>query len=186
MAGQRERMLSGELYRADDPDLVAGRLACQRSLAAFNTTGPDAGARRRELLGGLLGSFGENSVIEPRFCCDYGINIHIGADCFINYDAVFLDCAPITIGDHVLIGPRVQLLTASHPVDDIAARRAGWESAAPITVGDDVWLAAGVIVCSGVTIGSGAVIGAGSVVTRDVPEWVLAAGNPSRVIRPLR
>ena len=178
-------MLRGALYRPDDPDLVAGRLACQRLVMAFNATDPDEGSRRRELLVELLGSFGENSVIEPRFCCDYGIHTRIGANCFVNYDAVFLDCAPITIGDDVSIGPRAQLLTALHPVDDIEARREGWESAAPITLGDNVWLAAGVIVCPGVSIGADTVVGAGSVVTRDLPAGVLAAGNPCRVLRPI-
>lgn len=179
-------MLRGALYRPDDPDLVAGRSACQRLVTAFNATGPDETDARGGLLAELLGSFGENSQILPRFCCDYGTNITIGANCFINYDAVFLDCAPITIGNDVQIGPRAQLLTALHPVDDIDARRGGWESAAAITVGNDVWLAAGVIVCPGVSIGSGTVVGAGSVVTRDVPAGVLAAGNPCRVLRPLR
>ncbi|MGV0627620.1 sugar O-acetyltransferase [Mycolicibacter minnesotensis] len=185
MSDQRERMLRGERYRPDDPDLIAARLACRHLVTAFNATGPDEAARRRALLGELLGSFGANSVIEPRFCCDYGTHITIGADCFVNYDGVLLDCAAITIGDRVQIGPRVQLLTALHPVDDIVARRAGWETAAPIVIGDNVWLAAGVIVCPGVSIGADTVIGAGSVVTRDIPAGVLAVGNPCRVIRPL-
>lgn len=183
MTSQRERMLRGARYHADDPDLVASRLACQRLLEAFNTTTADDDDRRRELLQELLGALGEGSVILPRLQCDYGTHIRIGANCFINYDAILLDCAPITIGDDVAIGPRVQLLTPLHPVDDHDARRAGWESAAPITVGDNVWLAAGVIVCPGVTIGDNTVIGAGSVVTADVPAGVLAVGNPCRVIR---
>ncbi|HEX7322078.1 MAG TPA: sugar O-acetyltransferase, partial [Mycobacterium sp.] len=186
VASQRERMLSGAPYRADDPDLVAGRKACQRLLEAFNATQADDGDRRRQLLGDLLATFGEGSEILPRFQCDYGTYIRIGRECFVNYDAVLLDCAPITVGDHVAIGPRVQLLTALHPVDDHQARRDGWESAAPVTIGDNVWLGAGVIVCPGVTIGDNSVIGAGSVVIRDVPATVLAAGNPCRVIRHLR
>lgn len=185
MSGQRDRMLSGQRYRPDDPDLVADRRACQRLVAAFNDTGPDDEDRRRDLLRELLGSFGDNSVILPRFCCDYGKYINIGANCFVNYDAILLDAAPITIGDDVLIGPRAQLLTALHPIDDIAARRDDWESAAPITVGDNVWLAAGVIVCPGVSIGADTVVGAGSVVTRDIPAGVLAAGNPCRVLRAI-
>ncbi|OBK40148.1 maltose acetyltransferase [Mycobacterium sp. 1245111.1] len=171
-------MLSGELYRADDPELVAGRDACRRLLDAFN--GGDERA-----LDELLGSLGEGSEILPRFQCDYGTHISIGAGCFVNYDAIFLDCASITIGDHVQIGPRVQLVTPRHPVDDHESRRAGWESAAPIVIADNAWLAAGVIVCPGVTVGEDSVIGAGSVVTRDVPEQVLAAGNPCRVLRRL-
>lgn len=179
-------MLSGLRYRPDDPDLVADRRACRRLVAAFNDTAPDDDDGRRDLLAAMLGSFGAGSVIEPRFCCDYGKHISIGARCFVNYDAVLLDCAPITIGDNVSIGPRAQLVTALHPIDDVDARRQGWESAAPITIGDNVWLATGVIVCPGVAIGADTVVGAGSVVTRDLPAGVLAAGNPCRVIRRLR
>lgn len=186
MSAQRDRMLSGARYDPYDPDLVADRQACQRLVAAFNDTHPDEEHRRRDLLRELLGSFGDSSVIMPRFRCDYGRYISIGAHCFVNYGAIMLDCAPITIGDHVSIGPRAQLVTALHPVDDIDARRDGWESAAPITIGDNVWLAAGVIVCPGVSIGADTVIGAGSVVTRDIRAGVVAVGNPCRVIRPIR
>ena len=179
MSSERERMLIGELYRADDPELVTARRECQRRLEQFNAG--ESGVLRE-----LLGSLGEGSEVLPSFRCDYGTHISIGAGCFINYDAVFLDCGSITVGDHVQIGPRVQLVTALHPVDDIEARRAGWESAAPIVVGDNVWLAAGVIVCPGVTIGENSVVGAGSVVTRDVPAGVLAVGSPCRVLRKLK
>jgi maltose O-acetyltransferase len=179
-------MLRGEPYRADDPDLVAGRAACQRLLEAFNATGADEHDRRHQLLGELLGSVGDRTEVLPRFVCDYGTYIHIGANSFLNYDAILLDCAEIRIGDHVQIGPRVQLLTAGHPVDDHDARRQGWESASPIAIGNNVWLGAGVIVCPGVSIGDDAVIGAGSVVTRDVETSVLAAGNPCRVVRVIR
>jgi maltose O-acetyltransferase len=184
MRSQRERMLSGEPYRADDPDLVAARQACQRLLEMFNAS--SAGDERsQQVLYQLLGSLGEGSVILPRLQCDYGAQIAVGAGCFINYDAIMLDCASITIGDHVSIGPRAQLVTALHPVDECQARRAGWESAAPIVLGDNVWLAAGVIVCPGVTIGANSVIGAGSVVIGDIPAGMLAAGNPCSVIREL-
>ena len=185
MRSQRERMLSGEPYRADDPELVADRQACQRLLEVFNVSSP-GDERRQHVLHRLLGSLGEDSVILPRLQCDYGAQIAVGAGCFINYDAILLDCASITIGDNVSIGPRAQLVTALHPVDDYEARRAGWESAAPIVLGDNVWLAAAVIVCPGVTIGSNSVVGAGSVVIGDIPAGVLAAGNPCRVIRELK
>lgn len=182
MSSHRERMLSGARYRPDDPDLVASRRACQRRLAVFNAS-PVDDERRHRLLCELFGSFGAGSDVLPRFQCDYGEHIHLGANCFVNYDAVMLDCAPITIGDNAAIGPRAQLLTALHPIDDHHARRAGWETAAPITIGHNVWLGAGVIVCPGVTIGDDSVVGAGSVVTRDVPAQVLAVGNPCRVSR---
>jgi len=177
MRSQRERMLSGEPYRADDPELVAGRRACQRLLEVFNAS-PADDERAQHVLHQLFGSLDEGSVILPRLQCDYGAQIAVGAGCFINYDAILLDCASIIIGDNVSIGPRAQLITALHPVDDYQARRAGWESAAPIVLGDNVWLAAGVIVCPGVTIGANSVIGAGSVVIVDIPAGVLAAGNP--------
>jgi len=172
-------MLGGELYRADDLELVAARRECQRRLEKFNVG--ESGVLRE-----LLGSLGEGSEVLPRFQCDYGTHISIGAGCFVNYDAIFLDCGSIAIGDHVQIGPRVQLVTALHPVDDLEARRAGWESAAPIVVRDNAWLAAGVIVCPGVTIGENSVVGAGSVVVRDIPAGVLAVGSPCRVLRKLK
>jgi len=183
MQSQRERMLSGALYRANDPDLVASRRACQRLLDVFNTTRADDDDVRQQLLRELLGSLGKGSLILPRFQCDYGTYITIGANTFVNYDPIMLDCAPITIGNDVSIGPRVQLLTALHPVDDHDARRAGWESASAIAIGNNTWVGAGVTVCPGVTVGDNSVIGAGSVVTNDVPAHVVAAGNPCRVIR---
>jgi maltose O-acetyltransferase len=173
-------MLSGELYMASDPELVASRQACRRLLDRYNATAPDD-----QLLRELVGSLGDGSSILPRFLCDYGTQISIGAHTFVNYDAILLDCAPIVIGDHVLIGPRAQFLTPLHPIDDHDARRDGWESASPIVVGDNVWLGGGVIVCAGVTIGDNTVVGAGSVVTRDVPDHVLAVGSPCRVVRDI-
>jgi maltose O-acetyltransferase len=178
----KELMLSGGPYRDDDPELVAERRRCQRLLDLFNTA-PEQD--RPAVLAQLLGHVGEGSRIMPRFQCDYGYLIRIGANSFLNYDAILMDCAPITIGDDVSIGPRAQLLTALHPVEDHEKRRQRWESAAPITVGDNAWLGGGVIVCPGVTIGINTVIGAGSVVTRSVPDHVLAAGNPCKPIRDL-
>lgn len=178
-------MMRGDLYKDSDPDLIAERRACQKVLDEFNATAADEDDRRRDLLTGLLGGFGESSWIMPRFQCDYGSLIRIGSNSFLNYDAILLDCASITIGDDVSIGPRVQLLTALHPMDDHRARRQRWESAAPISIGDNVWLGGGVIVCPGVTIGANSVVGAGSVVTRDVPSNTFAAGNPCRKIRDL-
>ncbi len=179
-------MLSGELYDAGDAELVARRRECQRLLDRYNSTSADDDRARLQVLGKLLASLGDDSLIMPRFQCDYGSQISIGAKTFVNYDAILLDCAPILIGDHVSIGPRAQLLTPLHPVDDHSARRQGWESASPIAVGDNVWLGAGVIVCPGVTIGDNSVIGAGSVVTRSVPSSVLAVGNPCRIVRKFR
>ncbi|WP_127784729.1 sugar O-acetyltransferase [Rhodococcus sp. X156] len=176
-------MLAGELYDPADPQLEAERQHCQLVVAEFNAATDDAG--RTAVLHRLFGSVGAGTWIMPRLQCDFGYNITIGRNSFLNYDAILLDCMPITIGDDVSIGPRVQLLTPLHPMDDHEARRARWELAAPISIGDNAWLGGGVIVCAGASVGANTVIGAGSVVTRDVPDGVFAAGNPCRVIRRL-
>jgi maltose O-acetyltransferase len=181
---QRERMLAGDLYLADDPDLAAESRRAAVLTKEFNESSPvEAGARRR-ILAELLGSLGEDTEIRPPFYCDYGFHTHIGARTFVNFGLVALDVAPIRIGDDVQVGPRVQLLTPTHPLEP-ELRRAKWEAAEPITVGDNVWLGGGVIICPGVTIGSDTVVGAGSVVTRDLPAGVLAVGTPASVVRSL-
>lgn len=184
MGEQKDRMLRGDWY-LDEPDLVEDRRRCQRVLDRFNATKADDDAERRRLLEGLLAGFGPGSCVLPRFQCSYGSLITIGANVFVNHDALFMDDAPITLGDDVRIGPRAQLLTALHPVDDHERRRAGWERPEPVTIGANAWLGGGVIVCPGVTIGENAVVGAGSVVVKPVPDHVFAAGNPARVIRRL-
>jgi maltose O-acetyltransferase len=184
VTGEKAKMLAGELYFANDPELRAARLRAQTILMKFNATPADAEHERRALLTELLASFGEETVLNPTLRCDYGFNISIGNRSFINFDCVFLDCNRITIGDEVQIAPGVHLYTATHPVD-ATARRSGAEYALPITIEDGVWLGGGVIVCPGVTIGRNAVVGAGSVVTRNVPANVVAAGNPCRVARHL-
>jgi maltose O-acetyltransferase len=183
-AGQKAKMLAGELYVASDPELVAEDLRAQDLLFRFNATRPDAADERRTLLVELFDSMGTGAVLKPSFRCDYGKNIAIGAGTFINYDCTFLDCNRITIGRQVQIAPRVQIYTATHPLD-AAARRAGLEFALPVVIEDGAWLGGGVIVCPGVTIGENTVVGAGSVVTRDLPGGVLAVGNPCRVLRSL-
>jgi maltose O-acetyltransferase len=182
VADHKSRMLRGELYLADDPVLVEDRARAQRLVEQFNETGIDDVKRRLDTLRALLGSLGDGAEILPPFRCDYGSTITVGARTFINYGAIILDCAPVTIGADVQMGPGIQVLTATHPVDP-AIRRARWESALPIAIGDGAWLGGGVIVCPGVTIGQEAVVGAGSVVTRDIPPRVVAVGNPCRVIR---
>ncbi|MBB5953898.1 maltose O-acetyltransferase [Saccharothrix tamanrassetensis] len=184
MGEHKDRLLRGEWY-LDEPDLVEERRHCARVLDDFNATGADDDAERHRLLSGLFGGFGPGARVLPRFQCSYGFLTTIGANSFVNTDAIFMDDAAITIGDDVRIGPRAQLLTALHPVEDHERRRAGWERAAPITIGDNAWLGGGVIVCPGVTIGRNTVIGAGSVVIRDLPDHVFAAGNPAKVIRRL-
>jgi maltose O-acetyltransferase len=181
---QKERMLRGERYRYDDPDLEADHVRAQLLLERFNATSVTDAAERRELLEELLGHIGDQVEIKPRFLCDYGTYTSVGAGTFVNYGAVFLDCAPITIGRDVQIATNVQLLTPTHPLE-AQPRRAGWESAHPIVLGDGVWLGGGVIVGPGVTVGENTVVGAGSVVVRDLPAGVLAVGNPCRAIREL-
>jgi maltose O-acetyltransferase len=184
MGAMKERMLRGELYVADDPDLAADHARAQRLLDRYNATGHDAQAERDALLRELLGSVGEGVVVKPAFRCDYGTYVSIGDGSFLNYDCVMLDIAPIAIGARCWLASCVQLLAATHPIDPIP-RRDGWEYGAPITLADNVWLGGGVIVCPGVTIGEHTVVGAGAVVTRDLPAGVVAYGNPARVVREI-
>jgi len=179
---QRERMLAGDLYIADDPQLGRESRRAAELYGAFNASAPHDAEARRRILADLLGSFGDGSEIRPPFYCDYGYQTHIGSGTFLNFGVVALDVARITIGDDVQIGPLVQLLTPTHPVD-AELRRAKWEAAEPIAIGDNVWLGGGAIVCPGVTIGEDTVVGAGAVVTRNLPAGVVAAGVPARVIR---
>jgi maltose O-acetyltransferase len=180
----RERMLAGEPYIADDPDLERESLRARELCQELDRVDPHDATRRREVLVELLGAIGDETVIRPPFRCDYGYQTFIGARTFANFGLVCLDVARVTIGDDVQIGPNVQLLTPTHPVEP-EPRRAKWEAAAPITIGDNVWLGGGVIVCPGVTIGANTVVGAGAVVTRDLPPNVVAVGNPARVVKQL-
>ncbi len=175
MSEMRERMLRGELYRWDET-LAAEHARAYELMQRYNATA-DASILRE-----LLGRVGERVVVRPPFHCDYGTQISIGDGTFVNFDCVMLNAAAIEIGEACQLAPRVQLLTATHPVEP-GPRRDGWESAAPITIGDNVWLGAGVIVCPGVTIGDDTVVGAGAVVTRDLPAGVVATGVPARVTR---
>lgn len=176
---QKERMLSGQAYRVDAA-LAQEMRQTRELLRLFNSeTDP---ASREPLLRRLLGSAGEGSYIEPPFRCDYGSNIHVGKRFYANFECIILDQCPIVIGDDVMLGPRVSLLSAAHPID--AETRANLlEYGRPITIGSSVWLGGGVTVLSGVTIGERAVIGAGSVVTKDIPSDCIAVGNPCRVLR---
>jgi maltose O-acetyltransferase len=182
--GMRERMLAGELYIADDPELARDSARAQRVTHQINTMDPTDHQRRRELLAELLGAFGEGSDIRPPLQCDYGYQTFVGARCFANWGLISLDVATVTIGDDVQLGPNVQLLTATHPLEP-GPRRDKWEAAEPIVIGDNVWLGGSVVVCPGVTIGADTVVGAGAVVVRDLPAGVVAVGSPARVVRAL-
>jgi maltose O-acetyltransferase len=177
-----QKMLAGEPYIADDPQIVADHDRAMVLVDRYNRDLTASVSDRRAILVELLGTIGPDTEIRPPFFCDYGHRLHVGARTFVNFGLMALDVAPIVIGDDVQIGPYVQLLTPTHPID-AQARRDKWESARPITIGDNVWLGGGVIVLPGVTIGRNTVIGAGSVVTRDIPAGVVALGNPARINR---
>ncbi|MFG2588325.1 sugar O-acetyltransferase [Streptomyces sp. NBC_01166] len=177
-----ERMLAGDLYVADDPEIGRRQQRAMRLAARFQAAYTEDADAARTILAELLDSVGEGVDLRPPLYVDYGSNITIGARTFVNYHLTALDVARITIGEDCQIGPNVQLLTPTHPVEP-EPRRDKLEAALPITIGDNVWLGGGVIVCPGVTIGSNSVIGAGAVVTKDIPADVVAVGNPARVVR---
>lgn len=181
---ERERMLAGKLYRADDGELVALRQRARRLTRLYNATTEEESDRRQELLKELLGSMGRGCYIEPTFRCDYGCNISVGDGFYANFDCIILDVAPVRIGSHVFFAPRVGLYTAGHPID-AGVRNGELEYGKAIAIGDDVWVGGNVVINPGVSIGSDAVIGSGSVVTHDIPDHVVAVGNPCRVLRPI-
>lgn len=182
---EKDKIKYGVLYDANyDRQLIKEREAAAELCYDLNHLRPSQTAEADAILTRLLGSRGKNCCILPDFWCDYGYNIHVGENFFANHGCVMLDGARITFGDNVFIAPQCGFHTAGHPLD-AERRNAGLEYALPITVGDNVWIGAGVQVMPGVTIGSNSVIGGGSVVVKDIRSGVLAAGNPCRVIRPL-
>jgi maltose O-acetyltransferase len=183
MKSEKEKMLSGENYVANDKELVKDRINTKKLLHKINVIEYWMNKSTRKLIAELLPNAPHVVHIEPPFHCDYGYNIECGERVFFNVNCVVLDTAKVKIGSNVLFGPGVHLYTATHPLDKIDRRTA--ERAKPVTIGDDCWIGGQVVICQGVTIGSGAVIGAGSVVTKDIPRDTLAVGNPARVIRKL-
>jgi maltose O-acetyltransferase len=179
---EREKMLAQELYRAADPELVALRRLTQTQLYRFNHSRPEELEVREEVVRSLFHTIGPNFDITPPFFCDYGGHIRAGKNLYLNAHCTILDCNWVTLGDNVLLASNVQLYAAHHPTDP-TVRLTGLELAAPITIGNNVWLGGGAIVCPGVTIGDNTTIGAGSVVTKSIPANVVAAGNPCRVMR---
>jgi len=176
---EKQKMLAGELYRADDAELLADLAANASWLARYNASLGQPSSLQHTLLSERLGTVGKGVVIRPPFFCDYGFNIHVGEGVFLNFNCVILDVVTVTIGERTQIGPAVQIYAADHP-RDAETRRTGLEFGRPVRIGSDVWIGGGAVIVPGVTIGDGAVIGAGSVVTRDVAAGQTVTGNPAR------
>ena len=179
---EREKMLAGELYLSSDPELVELRFKALDLIRDLNTSPPRDVDRQQKVLRQLFGKIGSTFSVTPPFFCDYGCHIFAGENLYMNADCTILDCAEVHIGNNVLVATKVQILTAYHPTDP-ALRLTQKEYAAPITIGDNVWIGSGAIICPNVSIGSNTTIGAGSVVTKDIPDNVVAVGNPCRVIK---
>lgn len=179
---QKQRMLAGALYRADDPELVADAARATAWMARYNGATTADAAARHALLAEGLGTVGAGVVIRSPFHCDYGYNIHLEDGVFLNFGCIILDVVAVRIGAGTLIGPGVQILTADHPRDP-ATRGQMLEFGRPITIGRNVWIGGGALVLPGVTIGDDAIVGAGSVVTGDVPAGSTVVGNPARMVR---
>lgn len=179
---EKEKMIKGEMYFANDEVLVKERLKARRLFNEFNNTSEVELEKRTEILKMLFGNVAKNIYIEPSFKCDYGYNITVGDNFFANYDCVMLDVCPITIGDNVMLAPGVHIYTATHPLDPIE-RSSGYEYGKPVKIGNNVWLGGRSVVCPGVTIGNNVVVAAGAVVTKDVPDNVVVGGNPAKIIK---
>jgi len=179
---EKEKMLSGELYTATDPELAADAARAETLLARFNAAVGAPVEERRGILTALFGSIGAGSIVRAPLSCDYGTNIHLGRSVFINANCVLLDVMAIRIGDRAQLGPGVQILAADHPRDP-ETRRAGLEFGRPVSIGANAWIGAGALILPGVGVGEDAIVGAGAVVTRDVPDGTTVAGNPARPLR---
>jgi len=173
---ERDKMLSGDLYRASDPEIQADLAATAEWLARYNAA---TISERAGLLREKIGTVGDGTDIRPPFFCDYGFNIRLGAGVFLNFNCVILDVVEVAIGDGTQIGPAVQIYTADHPRDP-ALRRSGLEFGRPISIGRNVWIGGGAIILPGICVGDDAIIGAGSVVTRPVQAGAIVRGNPAR------
>ncbi len=179
---EKEKMLSGLMYDPRDPELKADAARSRKLTRLYNNTTEEQKNYRTELLKELFGSTGEHLTVEPPFRCDYGSNTYVGENFYANFDCIILDVAEVHIGKNCLLGPRVCIYTPCHPLDP-DERSSGREFGKPVTIGDNVWIGGSAVINPGVTIGNNVVIGSGSVVTKDIPDNVVAVGNPARIIR---
>lgn len=185
MKTEKQKMQDGSLYNADDEELIQERIKTKEVLYKYNQTPPSDRKEQERIISVLLGEHGHNLRIVAPFYCDYGYNIHVGNNFFANFGCTILDGAEVHIGNNVFLGPNVNIYTATHPLD-AESRNQGLEYAYPVTIGDNVWVGGNVVINPGISIGKNSVIGSGSVVTKDIPDHVLAAGNPCRIIKYLQ
>lgn len=181
---EKEKMIAGKMYNPMDNDLVEDRLKARLLFQKINGIAENRKEERDGLFYELIGKAGEGLYIEPPFYCDYGYNIKLGKGVYMNFNCCILDVAEVRIGNHTILGPNVQIYTATHPLE-AEARNSGREFAKPIRIGNNVWIGGNAVICPGVTIGNNVVIGAGSVVTKDFPDDVFIAGNPARIIKAI-
>lgn len=181
---EKEKMIKGEMYLADDEVLVKERLNARRLFREFNSTLETELEKRTEILKKLFGEVKGKIYIEPTLKCDYGYNIKVGENFYANYDCVMLDICPITIGNNAFLAPGVHIYTATHPLDPIE-RNSGYEYGKPVKIGDNVWIGGRAVICPGVTIGDNVVVAAGAVVTKNVPNNVVVGGNPAKIIKSI-
>lgn len=184
MKSEKKKMLSGQPYRAHDPELEEERYRARLLINEYNQLAPGESSKQQDIIKELLGTSGKQFEVEAPFRCDYGYNIHLGENFYSNFNLVILDCAEVRIGNNAFIGPDVGIYTAGHPVHH-ELRNKGYEFAFPVKIGNSVWIGGHVVINPGVTIGDNVVIGSASVVTKDIPSGVIAMGNPCRVMREI-
>lgn len=184
MKTEKEKMIAGEMYNPADPELLNGRKNARRMVRIYNQTTEEESDKRFKLLTELLGSTGENIYMEPNIRFDYGYNTYVGENFYANFDCTILDVSEVRIGDNCLLGPSVQIYTATHPLHP-TERNSGLEHAKPITIGNNVWIGGSAVINPGVRIGNNVVIASGSVVTKDIPDNVVAGGNPVKIIKQI-
>lgn len=184
MITEKQKMLAGDMYNPSDPELVKERLRARILFQKFNDLSDENLEERQKILAQIFENAGENLFVEPPFYCDYGSNIKAGKNLFMNFNCCILDVAQVTMGDNVMIGPYVQIYTATHPLE-FKARNSGKELANPITIGDNVWIGGNATICPGVNLGNNVVVAAGAVVTKSFPDNVVIGGNPAKIIKPI-